>query len=1220
MPSSPYEPTFKDKYIESLEEHCNMSDALRAAETVSHALEKDVAALQKDIQILRSLLQSNTKKRPSESHPAPPAKKPTPSQKQQQHQQHPSTASSSRTATPSNLSPQQQGGSGVPKFMPNYVPSAIAKSLDFTLAPPPDVLPNGAVNSDRLRAWTDVLRAKYPTFKRTSPAMSKSAKEFMVPRNDGGKVYVAALTGDVHQHRSSFRMPSSISSSHLTSSSLYSNSSATITSSTSRTDPASALASLAISSSSPSSSSSVDYSHHSNGLSSGGGGNSGYPINNSNNGYNNNYKPHGVTMVTPTTIIHSKKTTIHVSNIVLNRAQLRLHFREYEGFRRISFHQDYVFVCFGDVVTAANAITRIHTETDMNAAYAKHGVASNSTPTLQVAPNPILFVSIFPCFGEAELLEIFSAYEGFDSCRFFPMHALVRFTNLETAKRALEDLNLTTNLFANYSTKSTKNVNDQKPRIPSRLTQDPIALDLSQGNMMMPKIPGQPPQMQQLHLQQQQQQQSLLSPSASSNTSASAPKCTIHVTNLDKDIPTLLQFFKTLPGFARVAFYIDYAFVIFKDSDSASMAIETILFGSRMKANFARSDYTPHIVPHSALGPPSCLVRISDYPSTTTEEDLRLLLDTFPGVTGLNVFHSSCLVQFESIEAASGLVDELNGCTNLTCVFGKRKGSGSGLFGVSGVSAGGVGQSVVGGNMNGSEDMFIGGGGGGFEYGGDMGMMQHQQQQLYMGGAVEKESNAFESMFPALGSNGDLYQQQQQQQKYAQPQQMHMVSQRSSLPALISESEINDRRNAMMIGGGVVRPGSGGPMSKMSIPPGFGHLNNQQQSAFYGQQQQQQQQQLNGMAGHPLHQSNNAATILQPRATSFPSLSTFANSNTTNGNNAFGNLYNPHDSLQQQQQPQQQQQQQQMPLRHLNSSQGLYTSYDHQSNSEFLGNNSADDEFQQLFAPSSATPPPPGIGHSFQKTMAPPKRHSLKPQPPSGMGGLVGNVSGSVVGGSGLSTPPPTPFSRTSSPLYPMNPAASSVNGSNGSMDPLAARLAQLEAENAALRRGRLSSGGSSLSMASSSAVTLAAGPTSASPTSEHLFSAAMSNGGAAGSGSGLGVLTTQSSGTASVADSSPASPVLSEESRRAALVKSLLVKIGGGSVGASDEDDGSANATETAEINDDEVDWKASFEAAVSELMKAKQVSVTQKADFEKFQALHKNCGFLQGLLNICD
>ncbi|ORY49551.1 hypothetical protein BCR33DRAFT_734994 [Rhizoclosmatium globosum] len=214
MPSSPYEPTFKDKYIESLEEHCNMSDALRAAETVSHALEKDVAALQKDIQILRNPSHlahpcipysyfnlpfppsTDTKKRPSESHPAPPAKKPTPSQKQQQHQQHPSTASSSRTATPSNLSPQQQGGSGVPKFMPNYVPSAIAKSLDFTLAPPPDVLPNGAVNSDRLRAWTDVLRAKYPTFKRTSPAMSKSAKEFMVPRNDGGKVYVAALTGD----------------------------------------------------------------------------------------------------------------------------------------------------------------------------------------------------------------------------------------------------------------------------------------------------------------------------------------------------------------------------------------------------------------------------------------------------------------------------------------------------------------------------------------------------------------------------------------------------------------------------------------------------------------------------------------------------------------------------------------------------------------------------------------------------------------------------------------------------------------------------------------------------------------------------------------------------------------------------------------------------------------------------------------------------------------
>ncbi|KAI9350327.1 hypothetical protein BDR26DRAFT_798586, partial [Obelidium mucronatum] len=347
------------------------------------------------------------------------------------------------------------------------------------------------------------------------------------------------------------------------------------------------------------------------------------------------------------------------------------HFREYEGFRRISFHQDYVFVCFGDVVTAANAITRIHTETDMNAAYAKHGVASNSTPTIQVAPNPILYVSIFPCFGEGELLEIFSAYEGFDSCRFFPMHALVRFSNLDTAKRALEDLNMTTNLFANYSTKSTKNTSDQKPRVPSRLNQDAISMELAQSglqSMINSKLQVNQPQGQQQ--QQLQQQQSLLSPAIASNT---APKCTIHVTNLDKDIPTLLDFFKSLPGFSRVAFYIDYAFVIFRDNDSASMAIETILFGSRMKANFARSDYTPHIVPHSALGQPSSLVRISDYPSTTTEEDLRLLLDTFPGVTGLNVFHSSCLVTFESVEAASALVDELNGCTNLTCVFGKRK-------------------------------------------------------------------------------------------------------------------------------------------------------------------------------------------------------------------------------------------------------------------------------------------------------------------------------------------------------------------------------------------------------------------------------------------------------------------------------------------------------------------------------------------------------------------
>ncbi|KAI8620956.1 hypothetical protein BC830DRAFT_1096499 [Chytriomyces sp. MP71] len=836
---------------------------------------------------------------------------------------------------------------------------------------------------------------------------------------------------------------------------------------------------------------------------------------------------HSILSPTPAMVTISPTSIIHQSQ----------HFREYEGFRRISFHQDYIFVCFGDVVTAANAITKIHAETEMNAAYAKHGVASNSTPTIQVAPNPILYVSIFPCFGEAELLEIFSSYEGFDSCRFFPMHALVRFVNLDTAKRALEDLNMTTNLFANYSTKSTKAVNDVKSRIPGRLSQEPINLDgaMPQNIMMGPsKL-------------QQQQLQSLLMPASS----ATASKCTIHVTNLDKDIPTLLQFFKSLPGFTRVAFYIDYAFVIFMDSDSASAAIETILFGSRMKANFARSDYTPHIVPATALGQPSSLVRISDYPSTTNEEDLRRLVETFRGVTGINVFHSSALVTFESVETASAMVDELNGCTNLTCVFGKRKGSGGGLFSLQSVSN----NTLVGPNsgMMGLDDGLSPGV---FDYGmlGSAGVdnaISPHGHGMYNPG--DKDASVFDAMFPSLGASGqnDGY----HQSGYSAPQH-HMLTQRNSVSTLGSSSSSDgvdgDRRNGMLMS--MPRQSQA---AKLSAPPGFGHQGN---AGFYnnaGPQgahsiQQPQLQQLNNNISGNAAGSN---SLLQPRATSYPSLSALNFSN-SNSNPVPGlanlNLYqsagNEASYMQQQQQQQAQQQQQQQSLghhRHLStssSSQGLYATFQqqqHQQSSvtapEFFPQ---ENDYMYAFA-SSSTPPPPGINHPFQKSVqsAAGKRPFLN---------------------KGLSTPPPTPFTRTNSPLNATNNAPGLDVG---------ARLAQLEAENTALRRN-----------------------------AKQDFPSFGSGGGGNDASDALG---------------------------REALLRRLMVKLGvpGGDAIHSDVDkeDEDTDSEETS-VNGGDVDWKASFEAAVDEILKTQELCATQRAEFERFQALHKNCGFLQGLLNICD
>ncbi|KAI9350326.1 hypothetical protein BDR26DRAFT_852204 [Obelidium mucronatum] len=217
--------SIKDKYILSLEEHCTVSDSLRVAETTAHALEKDVQLLQQEVETLKALVaeafnrkrtapSSNlhsshaSKKHNATSAPAgatgaitTPTGSATPVSTTHPIMTVPGSSTSSSaaptTATPSGSPPKfniPQSNSTVPKFMSPYTPSDLAKSLDFTLAPPPNMFPSGSPNTQGVRAWTDILRAKYPTFKRTSPSMSKSAKEFMGTK--GNRLYVASLTGD----------------------------------------------------------------------------------------------------------------------------------------------------------------------------------------------------------------------------------------------------------------------------------------------------------------------------------------------------------------------------------------------------------------------------------------------------------------------------------------------------------------------------------------------------------------------------------------------------------------------------------------------------------------------------------------------------------------------------------------------------------------------------------------------------------------------------------------------------------------------------------------------------------------------------------------------------------------------------------------------------------------------------------------------------------------
>ncbi|KAI8811750.1 hypothetical protein BJ742DRAFT_100640 [Cladochytrium replicatum] len=356
---------------------------------------------------------------------------------------------------------------------------------------------------------------------------------------------------------------------------------------------------------------------------------------------------------------HSPKTTIHVTSIPshLDRADLKKTFAQYSGFTRISFHADYCFACFEDVDSSTKAIDRIHQTTDMLAAYAKHGVASNTTPTIAVQPNPILYVSVFPYFTESELVKIFKSYEGFDSTRFFPTHALVRFNSVENARVALEDLNFTTNLFANYSTKGAKN-GFSRPSS-AALSSMGRSEETSDRQGAVASNPG---------------ASGALGGSGSGGNSngvnLSVPKHTIHVTNIKLSKLGLKNLFSTMVGFRKVAFYQDYCFVIFDDVKAAAQAIEDILFKTKMKANFAKAEFTPH--PPPSVGQANSIIRISDFPPNTTDNDLYEFFESYDCFQDIQYYHASCLVYFDDVASARNSLEDINATTNFTAIYSKK--------------------------------------------------------------------------------------------------------------------------------------------------------------------------------------------------------------------------------------------------------------------------------------------------------------------------------------------------------------------------------------------------------------------------------------------------------------------------------------------------------------------------------------------------------------------
>ncbi|KAI8620958.1 hypothetical protein BC830DRAFT_378996 [Chytriomyces sp. MP71] len=181
-PMSQQSDSFKEKYIRSLEALCAVSDAVRSAENVTHALARDAASLGDYVATLSELCAKNGVAVPAE---------PSVSLKTQ-IQMHELIMSqlSAKIATPAPLPPAVTA----PAAPPPSRASSLALNLSFKLPAAPEFEVDGGRNERRLRAWTDIIRAKYPTFRRTSPAMSKTAREFASSRNQHD--LISSITND----------------------------------------------------------------------------------------------------------------------------------------------------------------------------------------------------------------------------------------------------------------------------------------------------------------------------------------------------------------------------------------------------------------------------------------------------------------------------------------------------------------------------------------------------------------------------------------------------------------------------------------------------------------------------------------------------------------------------------------------------------------------------------------------------------------------------------------------------------------------------------------------------------------------------------------------------------------------------------------------------------------------------------------------------------------
>ncbi|KAI8807738.1 hypothetical protein BJ742DRAFT_895233 [Cladochytrium replicatum] len=369
------------------------------------------------------------------------------------------------------------------------------------------------------------------------------------------------------------------------------------------------------------------------------------------------------------------RVTIHVTNVTLDMADLKKYFSSFPGFTKIDFHIGAsCYVCFTDFESASVALESIHRAVYLSTT----GLPPNSLPqrgslqgtmraTFDVTytpfwtrpssnpPNSVLHVTIYPANApHPDIAKILQQYEGFERVVFESGSCLSYFRDIDCAKRALEDLNTTTNLVTNYTRKeaprnqfggnSASGVMGCAANQLRNMSQDPT--DLYSGNR-----------------------------------AEEQPKTTIQITNLCMDRADLRSFVMNCAGFRKLAFYRDWCFACFADIESASKSIVTIHQSSTMRATFTKVEYTQKYTPHN-IGHPNPTLYVNNLPFNATTAEFTKLFATYDGFRDAYFFRGSCKVYFSDLVSSWRALEDLNRTTNLIATYyhGSSKASGSGIY------------------------------------------------------------------------------------------------------------------------------------------------------------------------------------------------------------------------------------------------------------------------------------------------------------------------------------------------------------------------------------------------------------------------------------------------------------------------------------------------------------------------------------------------------------